>query len=66
MQRLARRAKNLRAAAKLTQQGAAERAKCSIAQIQAIERAGTNPTLTILMALAKAYGVTLVGLLEGV
>ena len=66
IRRLAKRVKALRAAAGISQQAAAERAGCSYAQIQAIERGITNPTLTILVAVAKAYGINLSKLFEGV
>ena len=56
----------LRADAELTQQAAAERAGIAITYLQIVERGTTNPTVAILAALAKAYGVTLSEMFKGV
>lgn len=64
--RLARRCKELRVEAGLTQQAAAERAGIAIGHLQVVERGATNPTVAILTVLAKAYGVTLETMFRGV
>lgn len=64
--RLSERCRALRAAAGLTQQAAAEKAGLAVTYVQVIERGTTNPSLAILWALAKAYGVTLSEMLKGV
>jgi len=64
--RLARRCKELRAEAGLTQQAAAERAGIAITHLQVVERGATNPTVAILAAMARAYGVTLETMFRGV
>lgn len=66
LRRLSHRCKMLRAQAGLTQQAAAEKAGLAVTYVQVIERGTTNPSLAILWALAKAYGVTLSAMLEGV
>ena len=64
--RLARRCRELRIAADLSQQEAGERADLSAKHVGAVEYAKANPTITTLAALARAYGVTLSPLLDGV
>jgi len=65
MVRFGKRCKALRAAADLTQQEAAARAGIAITYLQIVERGTTNPSLAILSALAKTYGVSLEEMFKG-
>lgn len=64
--RLAKRCKELRIAADLSQQEAGEAADLSPKHVGAIEYGKANPTFTTLAALARAYGVSLGEMLAGV
>jgi transcriptional regulator with XRE-family HTH domain len=66
LKRLGERCRELRAKAGLTQQTAAERAGIAATHLQVVERGTTNPTVAILAALARAYGVTLAQMFKGV
>ncbi|TLD68160.1 helix-turn-helix transcriptional regulator [Phragmitibacter flavus] len=58
--------RNLRETQDLTQEQLAERAKLDITYISGIERGLRNPSLLSLLRLAKALGVSLKQLTEGV
>lgn len=66
MKRLAKRCRALREERGLTQQRAAEMAGTSITYLQVVESGRGNPSLAILAALARAYGITLAELFDGV
>lgn len=66
LERLAARCRELREAQGLTQQAAAEKARTSITYLQVVESGRGNPSLAILAALARAYGMTLAELFAGV
>jgi transcriptional regulator with XRE-family HTH domain len=51
---------------KLTQEGLAAKAGIDSKYVQDIERGEANPTLAMLVAIAKALDLTLAELLEGV
>lgn len=63
---LGARFKQLRADAGLTQQDAATRAGIVMTHLQVVERGTGNPTIAVIAALARAYGVTLQELFKGV
>lgn len=56
---LGKRCRELRKRAGLTQQDAASRAGIVMTHLQVVERGAGNPTIAVLAALARAYGVTL-------
>ena len=66
LRRLGRRLRSLREAAGLTQVQLAERAAIDEKHYQTMEGGLSNVTFATLVAVAKALGVTLVELLEGV
>ena len=55
-----------RKATKLTQEGLAANAGIDSKYVQDIERGEANPTLAMLVAIAKALRLTLADLIEGV
>lgn len=65
-ERLGERLKALRHNRRLTQEDAANRAQLDAKHYQAVEAGRTNPTLATLVAIAKAFDVTLSGLFKGV
>jgi transcriptional regulator with XRE-family HTH domain len=63
---LGARIRDLRKSTKLTQEGLAAKAGIDSKYVQDIERGEANPTLAMLVALAKALELTLAELVEGV
>lgn len=66
LQRLGARIRELRLAAKLTQERAAHAADLTVKQVNLIEAGKTNPTVATLFALAKAISVDVGAFFEGV
>lgn len=66
LRRLGRRLRSLRKEAGLTQPQFAERAMLDEKHYQAMEAGGSNVTFATLIAVAKAHGLSLAELLEGV
>jgi XRE family transcriptional regulator, regulator of sulfur utilization len=62
--RLARRLRALRAQLALTQEAAAERAGIHAKYLVRVEAGDANPTVAVLVALARGYGVPLTALFE--
>lgn len=63
---LGKRCKELRLRAGLTQQDAASRAGIVMTHLQVLERGAGNPTIAVLAALARVYGVTLPEMFTGI
>ncbi len=66
LRRLGKQVRNLRRAAGLTQEDAAERAKLDYNHYQAIEGGSSNVTVASLIGIAKALKVKPAALFEGV
>lgn len=66
LRRLGRRVRQLRTERALTQEQAAARAHLDDKHFQAVEYGRTNITFASLLAIARAFGVTLEELLRGV
>lgn len=66
LKRLGKRCRELRTAKGLTQQEAATQAGIMSTYLQVLERGTGNPTVAVLGALSKTYGVTLAELFAGV
>lgn len=64
--RLGSRIRELRKALDLTQEGLAAKAGIDSKYVQDIERGDANPTLAMLVAIAKALDLPVANLLEGV
>jgi len=62
--RLARRFRALRGAKKWTIEVAAERCNIEPAHVRRIEGARANPSLAVLVSVARAFGLTVAQLLE--
>lgn len=66
LRRLGKRVRALRRERSLTQEATADAASLDSKHLQAIEAGNVNPTVASLLGIARALGVTLADLFEGV